>query len=182
MNLLPQDKKRKIEQERIYRFLIVDGLGIMSILIIALILLLPTYLLLVMQSMELERQLDLEKQSSELYRAENIETSMKDINVKIKLFNDNEKILTNPSNAIKSIIDYKLPGISINSFTYRGAAKSKNLSSLSIAGEAETRDELLDFVKLLERDDNFDSVESPVSNLLTKTRVEYSLIINLKSL
>ena len=48
---------------------------------------------------------------------------------------------------------------------------------LTISGEASSRAAFLDFIKTLEANPSVAAVESPVSNLLHETKVDYSLVI-----
>lgn len=182
MNLLPQNDQENIKKERALRFLVVSGIGIFFILLSSLILLLPTYLFLIMQSMELERQLDLEQKSAELYRAENIESAISDLNRQISVMRDNEKILRDPSLTIQSVVKQKPIGMTLSSFTYRKSISGDDLDTLSLSGYADTRDILLDFVEVLENDKSLEGVDSPVSNLLSKDEVEFKLILHLPTL
>jgi len=182
MNLLPQEDQNKIKKDRAFRFLAVFGVGILVVQLISLVLLLPTYLFLVSQSLELGRQLDLDRQSAELYRAENIESSIKGLNKKMGALQENEKLLRDPSISIRSVIDEKLNNIKLNSFIYRKGKTAGEMDTLSLDGYSNTREILLEFIDVLEDDALFDVVESPVSNILSKDEVEFSLILHLSEL
>lgn len=181
MNLLSEQDQKNIAKERIFRLLIVNGFFILSLLIIALILLIPPYLFLVLQSAELIRVLDIEKQSAELHQAETIESSIRILNQRVKILHANENELRDPSTVIKAVIDKKPRGITLGSFLYDKGANEK-ADVLSVVGHAATRDILLRFIAVLEKEPLFMTVHSPVSNLLSKDKVEFSLTLDLAAL
>lgn len=177
-NLLPFSEQNKIARRRAFRFLTVAGLMIFLILLAAVFLLLPSYLFLSFQSKELARKLEIEKQSSELKKAESTETAIRNLNRRIGILNINKNVLKNSFSEIAFLAEKKPVGVLINSFLYEKGKQDKP-DTLIVAGDAKTRDSFLRFTEILEKNSAFSRVYSPVSNILSKEEIEFSLIIDL---
>ncbi|MEK7596018.1 MAG: hypothetical protein AAB564_00485 [Patescibacteria group bacterium] len=177
-NLLPFSEQNKIARRRLFRFLTVAGLITFFILLTAIFLLSPSYLFLSFQSKELARKLEIEKQSSELKKAESIEAAIRNLNRRIDFLSKNKTLLKNPFSEIAFLAEKKPAGVLINSFLY-GKGEQGRPDTLTIAGDAKTRDSFLRFVEILEKNSAFSRIYSPVSNILSKEEIEFSLISDL---
>lgn len=179
MNLLPLEDQIKIRNERLLRLVEVSGGGLFLIVLAAVIILSSVYLFLILQSGELKRQLAIEEQSSELKRAQSLDLSIKDLNTQARSLRDNEGLIRNPLREVGLLLALKPYGIAIVSLGYDKPA-GKPHGTIIVSGEANTRANLLRYVDLVEKKDIFANVESPVSNLLSRERVEFTLVLDLK--
>lgn len=177
-NLLPFPAQNKIARQRLFRFLIAAGLMTFFILLAAIFLLSPSYLLLSFQSKELARKLEIEKQSSELKKVESIEAAIRNLNQRIGILSKNKTLLKDSFSEIAFLAEKKPVGVLINSFLYEKGKQGKP-DTLAIAGDARTRDSFLRFVKILEKNSVFSRVYSPISNILSKEEIGFSLIMDL---
>lgn len=179
MNLLPLDDQRRVALERFLRFCIVALIGLVCVFVVALAFLAPSYLYLVLQSKEMERGLQIEKESPELRRAESIESAIKDLNNQVNALRGNTALLRDPAIEVDAVLRFRPVGISFHQFNYE-AGKSGGAGTLTILGYAGTREALLQFVDALERSGLFGKVYSPISNLLSREKVEFSLVLDIK--
>ncbi|MEK7647298.1 MAG: hypothetical protein AAB378_02920 [Patescibacteria group bacterium] len=179
MNLLPLDDQRKIALERFLRFCIVACIGLVCVFAVALAFLAPSYLYLVLQSREMERGLQIEKESPELRRAESIELAIRDLNNQVNALRGNAVLLRDPAGEVDAVLRFQPAGISFHKFIYE-ANKGEGAGTLTILGYAGTREALLKFVDALEKSRSFGKVYSPISNLLSREKVEFSLVLDIK--
>jgi len=178
MNLLPFSEQNKIARQRLFCCSIATGLITFFILSAAIFFLVPSYLFLFFQSKELARKLEIEKQSSELKKAESIEATIRNLNRRIDLLSKNEAVLKDPFSEMALLIKEKPANVLINSFSYEKSGQNKP-AILTVTGNAKTRDSLLRFVEILGKNPAFSRVYSPISNILSKEEIEFSLIMDL---
>lgn len=178
MNLLPLEDQLKIRNERLLRLFAVSGAGSFFIVIVAIIVLFSAYLFLALQSGELDRQLAIDKQSSELKRAQSLDQAIKDLNARSRSLGDNEKQIRDPLVEVAAVLSARPYGIVITSLGYDRAGKTN--STIIVSGQANTRNNLLKYVSALESGDVFARVSSPVSNLLSREKLAFTLVLDLK--
>lgn len=178
MNLLPIEDQLKIRNERLLRLFEVVGAGLFFIVLAAVIILSSAYLFLALQSGELKRQLAIEEQSSELKRAQSLDQAIKDLNARSRALGDNEKQIRDPLLETAALLAAKPYGIAITSIGYDRASKAN--STIIVSGQANTRNNLLKYVGALEAGDAFARVNSPVSNLLSREKLAFTLVLDLK--
>jgi cell division protein FtsL len=181
MNLLLPEDQKKIRNERLARLAETSGAGLFFLALIANALLFSAYIFLAMQSKDMSYQLEVAKNSGELKRAQSLDQAINDLNKQSRVVQENNKIIRDPTPELSRIIDMKPRGIAINTMTYARPIDEKKAVSLLLGGHANTRDNLLSFVSSLEKSDVFAKVYSPVSNLLSRQELEFSLVLDLKS-
>ena len=180
MNLLLPEDQKNIRNERLVRLAETSGVGIFFLVLIANALLFSAYIFLALQSKDLSYQLEVAKNSSELQRAQSLDKAINDLNGQSRVVRGNHKITHDPTVEIGKIIEMKPRGIAINTMTYNRPMDEARATSLSLGGHANTRDNLLGFVRSLEKSGVFAKVYSPVSNLLSRQELEFSLVLDLK--
>ncbi|MBI5045542.1 MAG: hypothetical protein HZC14_00855 [Candidatus Niyogibacteria bacterium] len=179
MNLLPPADQKKVATERFLRFCVVACVGLACVFAVALAFLAPSYLYLILQSRELERGLQIEKESPELRKAESIESAIKDLNNRVGALHGSLALLRDPAKEIDAVLRFQPFGISFHTFFYK-ANKGESVGTLTVLGYADTREALLKFVDKLEQSGFFGKVYSPISNLLSREKVEFSLVLDIK--
>jgi hypothetical protein len=178
MNLLPLEDQLKIRNERLLRLFEMVGAGAFFILLVAVIILSSAYFFLALQSGELRRQLAIGEQSSELRRAQSLDQAIKDLNTRSRSLGDNEKQIRDPLVEVAALLSVKPYGIGISSIGYDRAGKTN--STIIVSGQANTRNNLLKYVGALEASAVFARVNSPVSNLLSREKLSFTLVLDLK--
>jgi Tfp pilus assembly protein PilN len=101
---------------------------------------------------------------------------------KIKLTNQRVEVLSGllrvdrlPGDLFEEVIKLKPASVKIKSLSY--ATTTSVAGSLSLAGLALTRTDLLKYIDLLKQNPVFSQVESPVGNLIRDKNVEFTLVL-----
>lgn len=77
------------------------------------------------------------------------------------------------------IINSKPDSIQITDWLWTASDGKDKMATLNLAGQADTRQSLLDFVERLKQDPAISAVESPVSNLIKNRDLDFTLKLNL---
>ena len=80
---------------------------------------------------------------------------------------------------LKIILNSKPQGIEFDSLSYERRVKDEGRDRILLYGRADTRNALLGFVESLREIKYFSKVHSPVSNLLQKQDIDFSLTVEL---
>jgi len=180
MNLLPPQIKSEIEKERYRRFVVVSGMFAASALVVAVILLLPSFFMFSFQQKYLNTRLVSVRQSNEQAKAGEIGKVIEDLNEKSQLVRAGRTASRPISSYLIKIVELKPADVSLTIFNF-GKSNAQKTDEFSLQGTAQERDALLTFVKKLEDSRDFSKVVSPVSNLLAERNFNFSLILELKS-
>ena len=98
---------------------------------------------------------------------------IKDTNNKLSIFHPQNQL--SYIKIIDKIFSHKISGISLRSFDMNKEG------GIKLAGVADTRTNLLTFIKSFERDTYFVGVQSPISNLITTVDIAFSIDFKLSS-
>ncbi|MBI2023978.1 hypothetical protein HYT00_01115 [Candidatus Giovannonibacteria bacterium] len=177
INLLPYDEKKKMEQERLLRFLIVASLSLSSVLFLGIVLMSPSYFNLRQQKIDLEKE-------EEIMRKNAPAETMDQVNTEIKKNLGRVKLIEFSSGSgdiyeiLEKILDSRSHGISLIKVSFdKGDAEVRG--KIIIGGRANARDDLLLFTKNLEELGIFNKIDSPISNILRKKDIDFSLTLDL---
>ena len=173
MNLLPLERKDKIQKEKRRRFALVAGVLFPVLFLIALILLLPSFFLVAFEEKNFERQFASLKENAVLKEAEKIESAISELNKKIEFYKTNQKESKNLSPFFYEILKAKPSPIALSSFLFEKGADKKD--KIALQGKASDRTAFISFVEALRKNPDFEEVVSPVSNLLKEKDLEFSL-------
>ncbi len=177
-NLLTNYTKRLIQKEYYIRLVILATLLSSSVLVIASVFLVPSYILAKAQKVSIENQARVIKQSLVSQEEESLSAALQlaqeelDILASIK----DQKLF---SERLKDVVREKPEGINLSSFTYKTQEGKKQ--SMVISGKAYTRNDLLSFEKKLRSNLDFSSVEFPVSNLAKDKDIDFSIALEYES-
>ncbi len=72
---------------------------------------------------------------------------------------------------IDKILNVKSEKISISQFIF------ENKRSIEVSGKAKDRTSLIEFVRILEKDPNFEQVNSPISNLIDNADIDFRILM-----
>jgi hypothetical protein len=172
-NLLPQDKKKEIRKEYRTRFYTVLLCFSGGVLIVAAILLFSLYVLMNGRLSGLNQKYEAYSEKGE--DTVKIEESIKNINTKLELLQNNNLQSKIPYGVLKEVIDIKPGNIFLTKIAY-----SDN-KQVIVGGVASYRKDLQDFIVAIEKDKMFLPVEYPFSNITQKEDIEFSLVINMKT-
>ncbi len=177
-NVLPDILKQEIIHEyRSRRFLIIV-LFVLSLQIFALVLLFPSWITSLYR--EKKSAVALEAMNQSLL-AKNV-SSVGDL---IQVTNKKLRVLTTTLEypkivpLLQSISDNKIPAIHINRIS--DSSENSAASEIILSGVAETRDDLVKFIKNLNTIQSIASVTSPIGNLAKNKNIDFTIQIILKS-
>lgn len=177
INLLPAEDKGLIKKEYLRRYSVVSGIFIFALICISIVLLSPSYFLLISQKKSLETHLAVLQEGLTREEAEKIESSSRDLNVKLTFLASQEKEKRQISGLMKQIINAKSLAIKLTGFSYEKKAKEGN--HFFLEGSASTRTSFLAFIKNLAEIKDVANVISPPSNLLREEDFSFRLTLEL---
>lgn len=172
INLLPQEIKHTILQERFLRFFVVLS-SIVSLAVIAgMIPLFALWLELDGEARSLRDRQEILLKTPDLERAREIEDTLRGFNKTLAFFEENQK-KSLPLLLIFEKIIANREGVRIDSFIYDFSGDKTLSPQFHISGTARDRDTLITFIDSLENDPNIENVSSPLSNLLQGKNTEF---------
>ena len=174
INLLPQEIRGVISQERFSRFLIFCSCTISFIFIVGILLLGVSWFALHLQERNVKDQLDTLFKAPVFARMKAIESELLDLNKEISVFEKNQKKALHISSVFEKSIAYN-DGIRIESFSYDNIEGKQANPQFSMRGTARDRDTFLSFIGVLEKESMITNVRSPISNLLQEKNVDFLL-------
>lgn len=172
INLLPIENKVLVKKEYLKHLVAMFGLFSLAVVAVAILLLIFLLFLADKEKKDYGEYFALEQKHLSSENKEDIILFVSDVNSKVKIFEENQKMEKKAGEIIKTIIETKTKGISINYFSLNG-------DNVSLSGTARTRNELLSFVENLKKEPIFKKVDSPISNFLKENDVKFNISINL---
>lgn len=173
INLLPPAEKQRMKKEYKLRVFTVYFFFIGTALLIALVLLLPSYFLANVIEGDAKREVAILENSSE-------STEREEINAELLLIKERLRAITKVEDrtelyeVIDTIANVGGNSISISSISYSRGFDGEH-STLLLGGIALTRDGLLAFTKTLEENELFAEVNLPVSSLAQDQNIEFNI-------
>ncbi|MBI1957595.1 MAG: hypothetical protein HYS44_04050 [Candidatus Niyogibacteria bacterium] len=176
INLLPEEQKEIIRAE--YRRRVTTAFGWLVTLVILtnIVLLAPAWFAFSAQERELGRQLDAIEQGALYGRVTEIEASIRTLNRQIRQYQSEDRGAARAIPAFDAALSARPAGVAITTASFAAGAKMADRKArLTIAGNAASRASLLVFFDRLKTRPGIESVESPISNLLRETDVDYQI-------
>jgi Tfp pilus assembly protein PilN len=175
-NLLPERDKKKIKKEYLLRLLSVSLLFFSITIFLNLLLLLPLYYLSNNKINTAKERISFLESYLQKKEESGLASVLSPTNEKIDALNSLEVFRVDKS--IESILSKKNSSIKINKITLRSETDEKK--TLSIKGEASSRDNLISFSESLKAINQFTNVELPLSNLAKNINVDFNIKIEIK--
>ncbi|MDP3769678.1 MAG: hypothetical protein Q8R40_01905 [bacterium] len=173
-NLIPEEQKKIIASEQWLRVVRFFGIGAITILIIGIALLAPSYLPLYFQSRELKRDLDIRQEGGKKINADEIVAVVSKVQ---SIIGSLRQSAVNPAGAlgIFDLLTANQQGVNISAFNI------DKLGNLYITGHANTRADLLAFEQRLRDSSRFQDITSPLANMIQETDITFNFKGTLKS-
>lgn len=174
-NLLPPKQKSEIRFERTQSFII---MGIVSVFIVtfSIIALFFGMEILVENKLKIiQDQVMAKEEQIEKEKVGKLETDIKDLNRYLKRLDGIQKGHLYWSDILKNLIELVPGGVKIASLS-----ANQEDRRIEIQGNANTRDQLLNFEENLRNSKIFEGVESPLSNIVKKENVDFEITFYLK--
>lgn len=177
VNLLTVFEKKRILKEYKIRLSIVSLFAVASLVVAALVFLIPSYVLSYIKYNEVSTRLEAEKsRASNTPDGEDPVKITKEVNRKLKILKSESSTLPNPYFITTTIIEHKPEGVSINAIQYD---KNKQEGKIAISGVSSNRDTLLVFLRALEKQKDFTKVELPISSFAKGEDINFSMRITI---
>jgi Tfp pilus assembly protein PilN len=174
-NLLPEKEKQSIVKEYSSRRLIVILAFVFVLGIVSAVSMFPSYLLSSARVKEVETQISAVRRSTIFTEATELEAKLQSTNQKIDLLMSSQKA-TKVEDLISEIISQKDSSIRFTGFNYKKSV-DKTPGSFSVSGIARDRESLSTFVRVLQNNERFSTVNLPVSSLAKDKNAEFTLQI-----
>lgn len=182
-NLLTEEKKKDIFREFILRLVIVFLTFLFASFCLLIILIIPSYVLSQVKGTGVANEVKIFKETIEFRESNTPLILLGNEKIKLAALQSVEEI--DFSALVVSVIQKKPIGIKLEKFFYEKIViegdSSKNKIKFVVNGVAEERAILIDFINRLKQEENFISVNFPVSNLLKGDSIDFSIEILVKS-
>lgn len=174
--LLPEQQIKNLQREYYIRLLILFLFCISGAIWIGIGSLLPSYIISVVQEQHAENHLkDIQKTTKtpiNMSTAAEVTTA----NAAIQLVKNGQDTLLF-SAVVEDIVNHRIPGIVLSSITvsHAPADGNQNQTSISVRGNAATRDALVAFQRSLVADPALIKVDLPISNLAKGSDIDFTM-------
>lgn len=180
INLLPLEEKKKTRAEYRLRLGALVALAVALLLLASLILLFPVYLLTLSKyQFASDKFVKLESEQGRTEQEKELNTQINEVNKKTNLFLKEYNKQAVFSEIVTKIIETKGNTIRIQNIFYE---TSPGRERLVISGRADDRDLLALFIENLKKDPFFTTVDIPISSYIKSTDIDFSVILERKSL
>ena len=176
INLLPPQRKKEINLDKMNRWLIFFGSGLLILILIFVLLALNSYFYLLITLSSQQKLIDRSQGGSELQEVNQLEEEINQANQKIDQIYNLQSQFIHWTPVIEELIDLTPSGIYFTNFSYQQTANQVQLS-----GHAKKREDLLQLKKSIESSQYFQEIESPLTNLLKQEDIDFNLNFNINT-
>lgn len=177
--LLPEDKKIILKEYR-WRVVVLSGLAVGLLLAVAIVSVLAFYFALLIDQKTLKETLEMENKGIKGEELNFYSEQIKQGNKMINLLTGDQNSLHLASNLLDRIIGVKPVGIKINTIEIGQVTEGRWI--INLRGIARQRNDLTDFISILKKDSLFDSIDSPLANLIKGENSDFTIVITLASI
>lgn len=173
LNLLKPEQKKQIIHEYHVRFFVLVFVMLFCVEVLAVILLLPSYLTSKARS-------DALNSKSSILQAQSISEQGAALNDLIKKTNDYIGVFlasatsTSVSAALHAVVDNRGNAVKINGLVY---SVQNGVQQITVQGVAASRQDLLDFIKRLKQQKGVLSANLPLSDFSQAQNITFSLVV-----
>jgi hypothetical protein len=177
INLIPNQEKKEMSKDFYFRLITVFFMMLGVSVFIAVILILPSYVISSEEKNFFDTKLEVQKNEPIPLPDQNTLTTIKDLKNKLNLIENAQKDkATFSQRVINEIILKKMPNIKITEISYENDSKKGEL--INISGKAPSREVLLTFRRALEDDPTFSKVNLPISNFIKGSNIRFNLSLS----
>lgn len=175
MNLLPQTEINIVKRESIMRFAVVICFLIVFLEVVAIFMLLPSYVVVDMERKILSSSSDKIKKS--ISNKSSVESELNDTSLAVKAFITNESSNNNVTDIIKNVLTLRPKGITSNSISI---IQNQTGKVVQISGVGANRESLIEYQRILATQDFVKEAHYLEKFIMQKSNINYNLIISLK--
>jgi hypothetical protein len=174
INLIPKEEKKRMTVNFYYRLAILFLMLGSFCVLVALVAILPAYLLSSVRNTAAEKKLEIQKNETLPSTGEQSLAAIKSINGELNLVENAEKNKFSISEkVISDILFKKMPNIKITQILY--AKDPVQGKKINVLGTAPSREVLLLFRQALENDPTFQKVDLPISDFAKGSDIQFNL-------
>lgn len=181
INLLPEEQKMIVRGEYRRRIIIASGWLVALALATNIVLFAPAWLAFTAQERELKRQLDAIEKGALFQQVTAIESLIRQLNFEIRQYRARDREAIRAIPAVDLVLESRGSGVMISVLSFSPPKTGNEKAQITIAGHASDRAALLAFSDRLKARPFVESVESPISNLLRESDVDYQITAVLRS-
>jgi len=174
INLLPSQEKEELKNEEKFKTTIILGSLSFVFLIFLGLLLFSIKINILSEIQDKKVLIEIESRSSENPQIKEFEKNVAETNQKISQLNSFYKNQTSIPSALEKISNLLPANVYLTSLSYQ-----KENSQVILQGYAQTREGLLEFKKSLESQKEVKNLDSPISNLIKSTNIDFYFSFNL---
>lgn len=168
LDLLPKNKKIELRRARVFREILHEEfLFFFPVLVLIVILINVFYLLTLQKDFDL-LSYKFEQNQEQYQQLDKYDQKFKEINMEAALLLKIQSGHLQWTSVLKRLGTDVPDGVTVQNFA------NKNFN-LILTGKAKTRDSLLEFKNNLEKDDCFEKINVPLSNLVVKDNIDFQL-------
>jgi len=167
-NLLPPKEKEELELANLNRLLVFFAFRTLFVLLIFTLLLASTYFSLIILLRTQDKLIETRQNNSETQKSLGIGEKIKEANQLINKVYLKQGQLSTWTPLLEEVAKVVPVGVYLANFSYQ-----EDKGIISINGWANTRENLLVFEKSLEESAFFTEIESPLSNLLKQSNIDF---------
>ncbi len=172
-NLLPEERKKKIQRNNILRFVVWQEIVIIFIVVFFFLTIQSIDFIVNLRLDEAKQQASVLKNSENYHQTEKYEKYLNSLNKKMRQI---EKAQSNDTDWA-SVFD-KINSLIPQTIMISGMSGDKN--SVSIKGIAPLRDDLIEMKKNFDNDDCFENVNIPLNDIVLKKDIDFELDFKIK--
>lgn len=176
INLLPYDEKKKVNQDRLLHLGTIILFSVSIVLFFGVVLMFPAYFNLLGQKNNLEREEEIMRKNAPVETLNKVNAEIKKNGRRIKIILTSQKG-ESISSTYGKILGARTTGIILSKLSLDKDESGE--ARILLSGKAVSRESLLGFTKNLEELKIFKKIGSPISNILKKTDVDFSLNLEL---
>lgn len=170
-NLIPEEYKKNLKIEKVQRFVVIVSIALTIIAVLNIIFILPTYLPLLSEQKGINQILKIEQSSPEKLKLKESIVEAKKVNERVASI---QEVIALPARA-SSLLDIFLSRAG-NNIEMETISVSVG-GNVSISGFARTRKSLLDFENALRDSGFFQTIDSPISNIIKEVDIRFTIQI-----
>lgn len=175
INLLPIKEKKRVEKLYVVRFLTVIFVVLSVVALVGYILLIPSYFLTAAKEDLVQKERLILEASQEYVEFESLRDTVRIVNERLNVMDRSGELILHEQLLTKLLL-LKTKDITFNSIAY---ARSGDSQEVELRGAARDRASLVAFIQILEKEEDLDVVEAPVSNYVVSEDLSYVLKLEL---
>lgn len=172
LNLLPPSEKKKIKLSKLARLIISFELRVCFLIIVFSLLMVSVFLFLYILTGAQANLVEQTKSNQKVQELFEMEEKIKNANISINQIRQKQDEMIVWTPVLEHLSEITPNGIYLKTFSFVEAN-----GEISLSGHADKREDLLKYKGLLKESDYFESVESPLSNIIKKEDISFSFTI-----